>query len=124
MLALLSIVTMFKKDPDLEDTTGEHNLIDWQKYVRDTKRYIPLHELKERHLEHKSNQGPLANLALFTKARLSVQGLTTEEFNYILELEDQKSDLKLWLVDWTCGATLYSDNWKEIALLTLRHTVY
>ena len=105
MLALLSIVTMFKKDPDLEDTTGEHNLIDWQKYVRDTKRYIPLHELKERHLEHKSNQGPLANLALFTKARLSVQGLTTEEFNYILELEDQKSDLKLWLVDWTRGAT-------------------
>ena len=90
MLALLSIVTMFKKDPDLEDSTGEHNLIDWQKYVRDTKRYIPLHELKERHLEHKSNQGPLANLALFTKARLSVQGLTTEEFNYILELEDQK----------------------------------
>jgi len=82
-----------KKDPHYDPKSKKEKpkwfMVD-VKYVRDTKRYIPLHELKEKHLEHKSNKGPLANLALFTKARLSVQGLTTEEFNYILELEDQK----------------------------------
>ena len=59
------------------------------KYARDLKRYIPLHELKELHQKHKNNGGPLANLALFTKARLSVQPLTKEEFDFILELENE-----------------------------------
>ncbi len=45
-------------------------------FVRMMKRYIPLAELKAIHLEHKNSGGPLKNLALFTKARLSVQPLT------------------------------------------------
>ena len=45
-------------------------------YVRMLKRYIPLAELKALHLEHKSSEGPLKNIALFTKARLSVQPLS------------------------------------------------
>ena len=62
------------------------------KYNRDLKRYIPLHELKELHLEHKATGGILANLALFTKARLSVQPLTKEEFDFILQLENKPTN--------------------------------
>ena len=83
-----------RKDPHY-DPKSEKDKPKWYmvdvKYNRDLKRYIPLHELKELHQEHKSNGGPLANLALFTKARLSVQPLTKEEFDFILELEN-KSD--------------------------------
>ena len=43
------------------------------KYVRMLKRYIPLAELKAIHLDHKDSGGALKNIALFTKARLSVQ---------------------------------------------------
>ena len=46
------------------------------KYVRPHKRYITLAELKKTHQEHQKTGGPLRNLALFTKARLSVQPLT------------------------------------------------
>ena len=46
------------------------------KFVRKTKRYISLPELKSIHQEHKANGGPLAKVALFTRARLSVQPLT------------------------------------------------
>ena len=46
------------------------------KFERMTKRYIPLHELKELHLKHKTSGGPLRNLALFTKARLSVMPIS------------------------------------------------
>ena len=41
------------------------------------KRYIPLSELKKYHLEHRVSGGALKNVALFTRARLSVQPLTT-----------------------------------------------
>ena len=57
------------------------------KYVRKTKRYIPLDELKKIHLEHKKNGGALANLSLFTKARLSVMPISKEEWDFILGLE-------------------------------------
>ena len=80
-----------KKDPHY-DPKSEKDKPKWYmvdvKYIRDLKRYIPLHELKELHQQHKNNGGPLANLALFTKARLSVQPLTEEEFDFILELEN------------------------------------
>ena len=42
-------------------------------YERMMKRFIPLSELKALHLEHKGKGGPLRNMALFTRARLSVQ---------------------------------------------------
>ena len=83
-----------KKDPHY-DPKSQKDKPKWfmvdVKYVRDAKRYIPLHELKEIHLEHKTKGGPLANLSLFTKARLSVQGLTKQEFEYILELEEKEA---------------------------------
>ena len=58
------------------------------KYVRPTRRYIPLDELKRVHLEHKTAGGPLAGLSLFTKARLSVMPISEEEWDFILEMED------------------------------------
>lgn len=60
------------------------------RYVRELERFIPLSELKSLHLSHKPKGGPLAGLAMFTSARLSVQPLTEKEFDYILELEKQK----------------------------------
>ena len=83
-----------KKDPHYDPKSSKDNprwrMVD-VKFVRDLKRYIALPELKELHLKHKGTNGPLAKLALFTKARLSVQPLTKEEFDYILDLE-AKSD--------------------------------
>ncbi|XP_034053765.1 thymocyte nuclear protein 1 isoform X2 [Gymnodraco acuticeps] len=57
-------------------------------YQRMVKRYIPLSELKKYHLQHRAKGGPLKDVGLFTRARLSVQPLTTEEFEFILTLED------------------------------------
>ena len=55
-------------------------------FTRMLKRYIPLSELKALHLEHKADGGPLKNVALFTKARLSVQPLTQGiHYNVILD---------------------------------------
>jgi len=46
------------------------------KYNRMIKRYISLAELKKIHLQHKQSGGPLKDIALFTRARLSVQPVT------------------------------------------------
>ena len=82
------------KDPHYDPKSPKDNprwkMVD-VKFVRDLKRYVKLSELKKLHLEHKACGGPLAKLALFTSARLSVQGLTKDEFEYILDLENQKS---------------------------------
>ena len=51
------------------------------KFERMTSRYIPLHELKELHVKHKASGGPLRNLALFTRARLSVMPISDGMFN-------------------------------------------
>ncbi|XP_034556849.1 thymocyte nuclear protein 1 isoform X1 [Notolabrus celidotus] len=59
-------------------------------YQRMTKRFIPLSELKKYHQKHSSKGGPLKDMALFTRARLSVQPLTTEEFDFVLSLEDEE----------------------------------
>lgn len=45
-------------------------------FVRLMKRFIPLAELKTHHHAHKATGGPLSNLALFTRQRLSIQPLT------------------------------------------------
>ena len=60
------------------------------KYVRIMDRFISLQELKKIHQEHKLNNGPLKNIALFTKARLSVKPVSKEEFEFILSLEKEK----------------------------------
>ena len=84
-----------KKDPHFDPKSPKDNpkwkMVD-VKFVRDLKRYISLPELKALHQEHKSKGGPLAKIALFTSARLSVQPLTDEEFKYILSLEDKKPE--------------------------------
>lgn len=82
-----------KKDPHYDAKSSKDNpkwkMVD-VKFDRDLKRFISLAELKALHLEHKgTGKGPLAKLALFTSARLSVQGLTKDEFDYILSLENQ-----------------------------------
>lgn len=46
-------------------------------YQRTMKRFLPLSELKKYHQQHRAKGGPLKDMALFTRARLSVQPLTT-----------------------------------------------
>jgi len=59
------------------------------KFVRDLKRFIPLNELKELHLLHKkNNNGALKDLSLFTRSRLSIQKISKEEWDFILNLEN------------------------------------
>lgn len=77
-------------DPKSSKEAPRWDMVD-VKYVRPLKRYIPLHELKELHLEHKKNGGPLSNMALFTKARLSVQPISPQEWDFILQLENSDS---------------------------------
>ena len=60
------------------------------KYERMMDRFISLQELKKLHLEHKTNNGALKSIALFTKARLSVQPITKDEYDFILTLERDK----------------------------------
>ncbi|XP_006821718.1 thymocyte nuclear protein 1-like [Saccoglossus kowalevskii] len=79
------------KDPHYDRTSTKENprwyMVDVQ-FVRKTKRFIPLSELKDMYMKHKQIDGPLSNVALFTRARLSVQPLTSEEFDFILSLEE------------------------------------
>jgi len=86
-----------KKDPHFDSKAKKDNpkwfMVD-VKYERMMKRYIPLSELKALHLKHKTDGGPLRNMALFTRARLSVQPVSQEEWDYIMELETQKPDKK------------------------------
>ncbi|XP_060929412.1 thymocyte nuclear protein 1 [Limanda limanda] len=65
------------------------SMVDVQ-YQRMLKRYLPLSELKKYHLQQRAKGGPLKDMALFTRARLSVQPLTAEEFDFILSLEDEE----------------------------------
>ena len=64
------------------------------KYERDLKRFIPLAVLKEYHLMHKTNGGPLKDLSLFTRSRLSVQSIRDVEWNFIVELENKETLLE------------------------------
>jgi len=81
------------KDPHFDPKASEDNprwfMVD-VKYDRPLKRFISLHELKALHEKHKKNGGPLKDLALFTKARLSVQPLTQAEFDFIVDLENEE----------------------------------
>ncbi|XP_067910029.1 thymocyte nuclear protein 1 isoform X2 [Heterodontus francisci] len=82
-----------KKDPHYDPRSSKQNpkwfMVDVQ-FVRMMKRFISLTEMKKYHQEHKTKEGPLKNMALFTRARLSVQPLTKAEFDFVLSLEDQK----------------------------------
>ncbi|KAG4306447.1 hypothetical protein PORY_000435 [Pneumocystis oryctolagi] len=56
------------------------------KYLRHLSRFIPLRELK------KYKDGPLKNMALLNRPRLSVQPVTIDEWNFIMELEKKSID--------------------------------
>jgi predicted RNA-binding protein with PUA-like domain len=85
------------KDPHYDPKSPKDNprwkMVD-VKFVRDLKRYISLPELKALHLEHKAKGGPLSKVALFTSARLSVQPLSQEEYDFIVSLENKKPPTK------------------------------
>ncbi|KAM8927609.1 thymocyte nuclear protein 1 [Pelodytes ibericus] len=80
------------KNPHYDASSSKDNpkwsMVDVQ-FVRMLKRYIPLSELKKIHQKHKASGDALRNISLFTRARLSVQPLTEEEFEFVLSLEDE-----------------------------------
>ncbi|NXB14171.1 THYN1 protein, partial [Rhagologus leucostigma] len=82
-----------KEDPYYDSTSKKENpkwsMVDVQ-FVRMTKRFISLPQIKAHHLAHKAHGGPLKNMMLFIKQRLSVQALTQEEFDFVLSLEEEK----------------------------------
>lgn len=88
--------TQFEKnnphyDPSSKEDNPKWFMVDVQ-FVRIMKRFISLAELKTYHQAHKATGGPLKNMALFTRQRLSVQSLTQEEFDFILSLEEKEPD--------------------------------
>lgn len=88
--------TQFEKnnphyDPSSKEDNPKWFMVDVQ-FVRKMKRFISLAELKTYHQAHKATGGPLKNMALFTRQRLSVQSLTQEEFDFILSLEEKEPD--------------------------------
>nr|XP_020038817.1 thymocyte nuclear protein 1 [Castor canadensis] len=86
--------TQFEKenphyDPSSKEDNPKWSMVDVQ-FVRMMKRFISLTELKTYYQAHKATGGPLKNMALFTRQRLSVQPLTQEEFDFILSLEEKE----------------------------------
>ncbi|XP_059123525.1 thymocyte nuclear protein 1 isoform X2 [Peromyscus eremicus] len=84
--------TQFEKnnphyDPSSKEDNPKWSMVDVQ-FVRMMKRFISLDELKTYHQAHKATGGPLKNMTLFTRQRLSVQPLTREEFDFVLSLEE------------------------------------
>ncbi|XP_053125376.1 thymocyte nuclear protein 1 [Hemicordylus capensis] len=81
------------KDPHYDASSTKEkpkwSMVDVQ-FVRMTKRFIPLAELKVHHQMHRNSGGPLKDVALFTRQRLSVQPLTDEAFAFVLSLEEEK----------------------------------
>ncbi|KAF5921356.1 hypothetical protein HPG69_019405 [Diceros bicornis minor] len=86
--------TQFEKnnphyDPSSKEDNPKWSMVDVQ-FVRMMKRFISLAELKTHHQAHKATGGPLKNMALFTRQRLSIQPVTQEEFDFILSLEEEE----------------------------------
>ncbi|XP_013867875.1 thymocyte nuclear protein 1 isoform X2 [Austrofundulus limnaeus] len=85
--------TQFDRKDVHYDATSKADNPKWSmvdvRFQRMMKRFLPLSELKEHYLQHRSDGGPLKDVALFTRARLSVQPLTSEQFDFILSLEDE-----------------------------------
>ncbi|XP_076968505.1 thymocyte nuclear protein 1 isoform X2 [Tamandua tetradactyla] len=59
-------------------------------FIRMMKRFIPLSELRSHYQVHRATSGPLKNMVLFTRQRLSIQPVTQEEFDFILSLEEKE----------------------------------
>ncbi|KAL8572821.1 Thymocyte nuclear protein 1 [Nucella lapillus] len=78
-----------KADPHYDSSSKRDNprwfMVD-VKYKAPLQRYVLLSELKGLHQEHAGKGGPLRTMALFTRARLSVQPVSQEEWDFIMEL--------------------------------------
>ncbi|XP_032085996.1 thymocyte nuclear protein 1 [Thamnophis elegans] len=83
--------TQFEKSNPHYDASSTKEDPKWSmvdvQFVRMTRRFIPLAELKAHRQAHQRSGGPLKEMALFTRPRLSVQPVTDEEFEFILSLE-------------------------------------
>ncbi|XP_058049984.1 thymocyte nuclear protein 1 [Ahaetulla prasina] len=83
--------TQFEKSNPHYDASSTKEDPKWSmvdvQFVRMTHRFIPLAELKAHRQAHQKSGGPLKEMALFTRPRLSVQPVTDEEFEFILSLE-------------------------------------
>ena len=88
--------TQFDKKAPYYDSSATKAKPKWfmvdVKFKRKFKRFIPLTELKFLYQKHKDSEGPLKSMALFTRSRLSVQPVAREEFDYIVQLEEQNGD--------------------------------
>lgn len=77
--------TALDKTSDYYDAKATKEKNPWEmvevKFVRKWKRVVTLHEMKA--------CKELEKMALFTQARLSVQPVTAEEYEFILRMEDQ-----------------------------------
>ncbi|KAJ8257024.1 hypothetical protein COCON_G00191760 [Conger conger] len=86
--------TQFDKKDAHYDASSKPENPKWSmvdvRFERTLRRFVPLSELKRLHLRHKAEGGELRDMALFTRARLSVQPLTREEFDFVLSLEDKE----------------------------------
>ncbi|NWV47009.1 THYN1 protein, partial [Daphoenositta chrysoptera] len=82
-----------QEDPSYDSTSKKENpkrsMVDVQ-FVRMTKRFIRLSQIKAHHPAHKAHGGPLKNVMLFAKQCLSILPLTQEEFDFVLGLEEEK----------------------------------
>ncbi|XP_061449007.1 thymocyte nuclear protein 1 [Rhineura floridana] len=87
--------TQFEKNDPHYDASSTKEKPKWSmvdvQFVRMTKRFIPLAELKVHHQAHQTSGGPLKDVTLFIRQRLSVQPLTEEQFAFILSLEEEKA---------------------------------
>jgi hypothetical protein len=70
------------------------------------KRHISLSELKKLYQVHSGSNGPLKDMSLFTRSRLSVQPVSKEEYDFILSLEKAWIPVYTSLVDtpWCASA--------------------
>jgi Uncharacterized conserved protein len=76
VVGLAEVIKEHYPDPTAKE--GDWSVVD-VKPVRKLKRAIPLQEIKQ--------QPELQNMSLVKSSRLSVQPVTPEEFNFILEME-------------------------------------
>ncbi|XP_076968503.1 thymocyte nuclear protein 1 isoform X1 [Tamandua tetradactyla] len=86
--------TQFEKnnphyDPSSKKDNPKWSMVDVQ-FIRMMKRFIPLSELRSHYQVHRATSGPLKNMVLFTRQRLSIQPVTQEEFDFILSLEEKE----------------------------------
>ncbi|XP_039214320.1 thymocyte nuclear protein 1 isoform X2 [Crotalus tigris] len=83
--------TQFEKSSPYYDASSTKEDPRWSmvdvQFVRMTQRFIPLAELKAHHQAHQKSGGPLKEMSLFTRRRLSIQPVSEEEFEFILSLE-------------------------------------